>query len=400
MVITCEQCTTRFQLDDSRVPEQGVRVRCSRCKHAFFVKPEARTDDDPLDRVVAQALEAEAAEQQPGNTQPLGPPLGDAGEADWQFNHDMEGGHDAAMAAAQHAVDGLLGGPPPEAIDDDAGPLGGSDDVEEDIDALLGGASQEASTESAPRAQPEEELGSPDEWDFGSDARGDEDATLGEVPLNRVELVTAGSAEALHELPEHETDAPPVAAWLRHVGNAIGWTATAALGVALLHVTLQPPAPMAAPAVASGPGVGLVDVAARRVDNVVAGPVTVIEGRFQALAGALRPPGARFAVRLFDARGALLADDVATLGPALPLAALREEDPSLLRERLEREAATAAWQAAPPRASRPFHALIESLPAGAARFDVVAVPVERPLVPLAGPSVGSEGAAEGAQESD
>ena len=41
MIITCEQCSTQFQLDDSRVPAQGVRVRCSRCRHAFFAKPPA-----------------------------------------------------------------------------------------------------------------------------------------------------------------------------------------------------------------------------------------------------------------------------------------------------------------------------------------------------------------------
>ena len=39
MVITCEGCSTRFQLDDARVPAQGIRVRCSRCKHAFLAKP-------------------------------------------------------------------------------------------------------------------------------------------------------------------------------------------------------------------------------------------------------------------------------------------------------------------------------------------------------------------------
>lgn len=39
MIVTCERCTTQFQLDDSRIPPGGVRVRCSRCKHAFEISP-------------------------------------------------------------------------------------------------------------------------------------------------------------------------------------------------------------------------------------------------------------------------------------------------------------------------------------------------------------------------
>ncbi|MED5263035.1 MAG: zinc-ribbon domain-containing protein [Myxococcota bacterium] len=37
MIVTCEACDTRFQLDDERIPSEGVRVRCSCCRHGFFV---------------------------------------------------------------------------------------------------------------------------------------------------------------------------------------------------------------------------------------------------------------------------------------------------------------------------------------------------------------------------
>jgi predicted Zn finger-like uncharacterized protein len=36
MTITCEKCSTRFVLDDARIPAQGARVRC---QHRFHVKP-------------------------------------------------------------------------------------------------------------------------------------------------------------------------------------------------------------------------------------------------------------------------------------------------------------------------------------------------------------------------
>jgi predicted Zn finger-like uncharacterized protein len=40
MIIQCEQCNTKFRLDDSKVKDKGVKVRCAKCKHVFTVKKE------------------------------------------------------------------------------------------------------------------------------------------------------------------------------------------------------------------------------------------------------------------------------------------------------------------------------------------------------------------------
>lgn len=40
MIIQCEKCQTRFRLDDSRVTDKGVKVRCTKCKHVFTVHKE------------------------------------------------------------------------------------------------------------------------------------------------------------------------------------------------------------------------------------------------------------------------------------------------------------------------------------------------------------------------
>lgn len=40
MIIKCEQCQTKFRLDDSKVTEKGVKVRCAKCKHVFSVRKE------------------------------------------------------------------------------------------------------------------------------------------------------------------------------------------------------------------------------------------------------------------------------------------------------------------------------------------------------------------------
>ncbi len=40
MIIQCEKCQTKFRLDDSRVTDKGVKVRCTKCKHVFKVQKE------------------------------------------------------------------------------------------------------------------------------------------------------------------------------------------------------------------------------------------------------------------------------------------------------------------------------------------------------------------------
>jgi predicted Zn finger-like uncharacterized protein len=56
LIVTCGECSTSFQLDESRIPESGARVRCSRCKHAFFLpNPSASATD------VVHAIAEEAA---------------------------------------------------------------------------------------------------------------------------------------------------------------------------------------------------------------------------------------------------------------------------------------------------------------------------------------------------
>jgi predicted Zn finger-like uncharacterized protein len=75
MIVTCASCLTKFHLDDSRIPPKGVKVRCSRCKHIFFITPsveggekassafeplisEERTDVSKRERGTQPSLEA------------------------------------------------------------------------------------------------------------------------------------------------------------------------------------------------------------------------------------------------------------------------------------------------------------------------------------------------------
>ncbi|MFP8873718.1 MAG: zinc-ribbon domain-containing protein, partial [Myxococcota bacterium] len=55
LIVTCTRCATQFKLDDARLPLKGARVRCSRCKQAFFL---AHPQADRSDAVHAAAREA------------------------------------------------------------------------------------------------------------------------------------------------------------------------------------------------------------------------------------------------------------------------------------------------------------------------------------------------------
>lgn len=44
MIVTCDSCEASFRVDDSRIPDKGIKVRCSKCKHVFMVKREVSED--------------------------------------------------------------------------------------------------------------------------------------------------------------------------------------------------------------------------------------------------------------------------------------------------------------------------------------------------------------------
>lgn len=492
MVITCEQCETRFRLDDARIPDAGVRVRCSRCKHAFFVKPATDSGGLPIERGVAEALAQDAADlplevgdmtvSQPNAAARAKNGETDAGrdsESDWEFNHDPAPSHDAAMAEAQDMVDELLapgGEDEYEAPSDFFGADDDGDDVEGDIDALLGTDADsllggdadsdallgtdvdngsllgtdpdsdsllgtEADSDALPQPttppqvetrtpleaaveesveapvtesiaddepQPEErgvdpladlaaedELGSPDEWNFfDEDAAAGDHATDG-VAIGRIALVPAGSVEALapstqDEMPAFEPDPSPVRIWMARAATVSGWVATAGLCAAMLTGGLGQTALPAAATETRAAGLELIGMQARAIDNQAAGRVVVIEGSFRASQGVTRGPGARFAVQLLAADGSVLVEDAATLGPALAPMALRRTPPQALRATLHAAGEAAAWQSVRRGAAWPFHAVVDELPAGASRFAIVAVPVDRPRGDAPAPSAPAE----------
>ena len=58
MIVSCENCHTRFKLDGRRLRSAGVKLRCSKCQHTFELKPlsPAEAESEPV------GLPASAAE--------------------------------------------------------------------------------------------------------------------------------------------------------------------------------------------------------------------------------------------------------------------------------------------------------------------------------------------------
>jgi len=206
LVITCESCAMRFQLDDERVPESGIRVRCSRCEHAFFVKPAQRAGN-PVAHAVNAALHADENSAQR--------PLCDAEagsrpeENDWQFNRESERQTEGAETeAAQQGVDEIprasVAPSVPDLEGDPEGFLSAGADVDDDIDALLGDsagltsdASQTGETETLELGLPGLDLAAFDSNERGADAPLDPLGAVRPEALSGIDAVASVDVEAV-----------------------------------------------------------------------------------------------------------------------------------------------------------------------------------------------------------
>ena len=125
MIVTCESCSTQFQLDDAKVPKSGLQVQCSRCDHVFFTGPQACPDvDSPEDLAVDALLSDSRADFDTDSDGLLGEDVGGEGESDWEFNLD---GAIADSLGPEELTDGeedqnQFNGVPGKAVGSIAGP--------------------------------------------------------------------------------------------------------------------------------------------------------------------------------------------------------------------------------------------------------------------------------------
>ena len=72
MILTCPQCSTRYQIDDAKFPAGGRNVRCAKCGHQWFQQATAREAEPGLE--TAAAAPAPAAAPPPPPPPPAAPP--------------------------------------------------------------------------------------------------------------------------------------------------------------------------------------------------------------------------------------------------------------------------------------------------------------------------------------
>jgi predicted Zn finger-like uncharacterized protein len=367
VIVTCERCKTEFQLDDARVPADGARVRCSRCKHAFFVMPPAASVEEEIDRAARLALDDDPT---PDVTEDLPDHVAKApqasrsaegaeeGESDWEFNEDLpvDAGDSSPDLSAFRAVDARAEEPP--------GDLLPEEQTEESLDlASEPAAGPEPAREPAPRSESapdlDADLGTPLNWDF-FDKQAERPAPIAAVPLppqraRAPALVVEGAPEPL---VMRETSRA-----LRLAAAGAGWFATAGLCAIALLYGLTPAAPAAIHWPDPAPGVALEQVGGRWLDNVSLGRLYVVSGRVHnvATSAALLPP---LVLELRDASGRSLGQPIPLRGPS-SAEALRTADAAALAgvgtDRPGGLAAGVTWE---------FQAVAWPLPAAAARFAI------------------------------
>jgi predicted Zn finger-like uncharacterized protein len=73
VILQCDQCQTRFRLDDSKLKPGGVKVRCSKCRHVFVAGADVKPEESEFDALLS-GLGAPAPEKQEPAPQPPHPP--------------------------------------------------------------------------------------------------------------------------------------------------------------------------------------------------------------------------------------------------------------------------------------------------------------------------------------
>jgi predicted Zn finger-like uncharacterized protein len=83
MIIQCDQCSARFRLDDNKVTESGVKVRCKHCQHIFLVRRELPQEEPDLDALLGLQLGTTASQPIPTQVPPAPEPAPSTPAPDW-----------------------------------------------------------------------------------------------------------------------------------------------------------------------------------------------------------------------------------------------------------------------------------------------------------------------------
>ncbi len=391
LIVTCEECSTSFQLDESRIPETGARVRCSRCKHAFFL-PSPTADASQ----VADSIAEEAASDSLANVPTATPDLSSSGlgdpspsipdtpepeEDDWQFSEEIrvEGDDDAEEDPSSSGVfgtgldaeagmddfstgdletGGFDGSGSQASVDAetsavrDESDFGSVDDFsslmeEEDVEPvdLASGSASEMQIEEPPTKSPgiyssagtSDDLGDPESWDLvGSD-----DFAVSKQPGGLIQGSTEQPSAEVEDLLGDESKAvnyeeeigPASRIWqtIANVGRGLGWATTIAMVGAVLSLGLFGEWTRGAQTeqIVSVGGLTAQTTKAGWVETSRSGYVLVVEGQLRNEGADSLWPGT-LQLALLDAKGGRLIEEPIRIGAPVSEFVLREGAPDEL----------------------------------------------------------------------
>lgn len=423
MIVECTNCATRFQLDDARVPLRGIRVRCSRCKEAFFLEHPDASRSDALNDVAQQATRGSL----PDATRDLPPgasvrdegPSSEFEEEDWEFNadlpdedpneasgHDFGGDERSDFADADQqiglgddpdSVSGLdevsvddddlasgldLAGGPSEigGASGDGAPAGPGSEVASDFGEVTDFSGQPGAG-AAVAAPGAEEVAEPEDWDFFSDeseetpALASRDDTLDRIMLAVEDPSPLRARARGPELGASRSDRPArLQAGLASAGRALGWIVTCGLlGLGIARGVVDVSAAGARPitSVELGPFAAR-QVTGKWLETARSTHLYAVSGQLVNDDRVVRTPGRGLRVALMSPQGERLEVPAAAVGVPMDETRLRELPARELAMAAERAASElASFRVAPGRAV-PFLALFDGIPDGATGFVIEA----------------------------
>ena len=324
MVVVCEGCSTRFRIDDARIPAKGRLVRCSQCKATFVAMPASVSFEDTVQEVVDEISSAGGA--------PVPEPAADL------FDVGGEDLSDRSARAGRSADDERW------EFDDSPGPAAADPERIEAAEAPRSDESREA---------PLEEVGDPAEWDLLRDSvepAARQAKFVDPAPPVRVARSEVGpqpvralvDAEPVVQRSERTPVPGSIAQWSRVGLTSAAWLALAVLVGAGVR-----------PLFANGTGTGSARmlprsftlaggsadaVRARFVENAFAGSLLVIRGELSRPAA---DPGLGLRVYLVGASGARLGEGH-WAGSVPPPDDLRGLAPEALQQQIEANARAVA----------------------------------------------------------
>lgn len=440
MIVTCQNCDTSFQLDESRVPAQGIRVRCSRCKEAFFLARPSADPDKAIHEIAREAARAPSAPtptatEDLDSTTRVARTTSDAAtrstedeeEHDWEFNLDPPNrgaaaakAHEDADAGLDWESDGGSSGLSLEGEDDEPDPepegevsaFGTVDDFSslmegdgDESDAATAAATRVTTTDRSASPQPQaghyaaagrrDDLGDPESWDFFGDQTaapgdGSPSSVLGRIALASVPASeTTDFASALdgsewdddgYDEATATTTPGVVERSIVWIGHSIGWSATVLLASVVVISGFWTTAQSL---VTSSQVVRFGSFEARElqghwIDTARGETLLRVSGQLVNMDAGTATLGGLLEVSLVDGDGNHLALDPQPAGEALPVADLRELSPAAMRIVVDRAAFSLAHRPIAPSEVVPFQTLFQDVPTRAARFALSIA--DRPLV--------------------